>query len=104
MATMTTMELMLPELDRRKTQAAVEAVLEKYRIYKTIAFEEREVPVTASYTERFHGATNVTGILPREPRSLMWMSSVHARLIAIPLIISCLVSARRNEYWCKNDI
>lgn len=61
MATMTNMELILPELDRRKTQAAVEAVLEKYRIYKTIAFEEREVQVTASYTERFHGATNVTG-------------------------------------------
>lgn len=58
---MTNMELLLPELDRRKTQAAVEAVLEKYRIYKTIAFEEREVQVTASYTERLHGATNVTG-------------------------------------------
>ncbi len=55
------MELLLPELDRRKTQTAVEAALEKYRIYKTIAFEEREVMVTASYAERFHGATNVTG-------------------------------------------
>lgn len=57
---MANMELMLPELDRRKTQAAVEAALEKYRIYKTIAFEEREVQVTASYTERLHGAVNVT--------------------------------------------
>lgn len=57
---MANMELMLPELDRRKTQAAVEAALEKYRIYKTIAFEEREVQVTASYTERFHGGVNVT--------------------------------------------
>ncbi|CAH1203943.1 MULTISPECIES: ArpU family phage packaging/lysis transcriptional regulator [Paenibacillus] len=55
------MEMTLPELDRRKTQAAVEAALEKYRIYKTVAFEEREAMVTASYTARFHGATNVTG-------------------------------------------
>lgn len=50
----------LPELDRRKTQHAVEAIFEKYRIYKTITFEVREVSVTASYTERFHGPTNVT--------------------------------------------
>lgn len=54
------MDQMLPQLDRRKTQAAVEAVLEKYRIYKTITFEVREASVTASYTERFHGPTNVT--------------------------------------------
>ncbi|RAR41963.1 ArpU family phage packaging/lysis transcriptional regulator [Paenibacillus sp. MDMC362] len=50
----------LPELDRRKTQSAVEAIFEKYRIYKTITFEVREASVTASYTERFHGPTNVT--------------------------------------------
>jgi ArpU family phage transcriptional regulator len=50
----------LPELDRRKTQSAVEAIFEKYRIYKTITFEVRETSVTASYTERFHGPTNVT--------------------------------------------
>ncbi|WP_339267895.1 ArpU family phage packaging/lysis transcriptional regulator [Paenibacillus sp. FSL W8-0187] len=50
----------LPELDRRKTQNAVEAIFEKYRIYKTITFEVRETSVTASYTERFHGPTNVT--------------------------------------------
>ncbi|WP_163882495.1 ArpU family phage packaging/lysis transcriptional regulator [Paenibacillus favisporus] len=54
------MDQMLPQLDRRKTQAAVEAILEKYRIYKTITFEVREANVTASYTERFHGPTNVT--------------------------------------------
>ncbi|MCJ8014373.1 transcriptional regulator [Paenibacillus sp. KQZ6P-2] len=54
------MEQGLPELDRRKTQTAVEALLEKYRIYKTIIFEEREASITASYTERFHGPTNVT--------------------------------------------
>ncbi|MGC6584739.1 ArpU family phage packaging/lysis transcriptional regulator [Paenibacillus sp. Dod16] len=50
----------LPELDRRKTQSAVEAIFEKYRIYKTITFEVREASFTASYTERFHGPTNVT--------------------------------------------
>lgn len=54
------MDKLLPELDRRKTQAAVEALLEKYRIYKTITFEAREASITASYTERFHGPTNVT--------------------------------------------
>lgn len=53
-------ESILPELDRRKTQSAVEAIFEKYRIYKTITFEVRETSVTASYTERFHGPTNVT--------------------------------------------
>lgn len=57
---MTQMSFELPELDRKKTQAAVEAALEKYRIFKSITFEEREASVTASPTERFHGPTNVT--------------------------------------------
>ncbi|WP_458119795.1 ArpU family phage packaging/lysis transcriptional regulator [Paenibacillus sp. Z6-24] len=51
----------LPELDRRQTRAAVEAVFEKYRIYKTITFEMRETSLTASYEARMHGPTNVTG-------------------------------------------
>lgn len=54
------MNPILPELDRRKTQSAVEALFEQYRIYKTITFEARETSMTASYTERFHGPTNVT--------------------------------------------
>lgn len=54
------MNSILPELDRRKTQIAVEAIFEKYRIYKMITFEVREASMTASYTERFHGPTNVT--------------------------------------------
>lgn len=54
------MNYVLPELDRRKTQCAVEAIFEKYRIYKTITFEARETSMTASYAERFHGPTNVT--------------------------------------------
>ncbi|GIO33677.1 ArpU family transcriptional regulator [Paenibacillus albilobatus] len=57
---MTQLSFELPELDRKKTQAAVEAALEKYRIYKSITFEEKEASVTASPTERFHGPTNVT--------------------------------------------
>ncbi|WP_106766833.1 ArpU family phage packaging/lysis transcriptional regulator [Paenibacillus faecalis] len=54
------MNCILPELDRRKTQNAIEAIFEKYRIYKTITFEARETSTTASYTERFHGPTHVT--------------------------------------------
>lgn len=50
----------LPELDRRQTRTAVEAVFEKYRIYKTITFEMCETSMTASYQERMHGPTNVT--------------------------------------------
>lgn len=54
------MSFELPELDRKKTQDAVEAALEKYRLFKTITFEEREASITASYSERFHGPTNQT--------------------------------------------
>lgn len=50
----------LPELDRRKTQEAVEAALEKYRIFKMTAFEEREASTTASYSSIPRGNTNVT--------------------------------------------
>ncbi|AKF92701.1 ArpU family phage packaging/lysis transcriptional regulator [Brevibacillus laterosporus] len=50
----------LPELDRRKTQKAVEKKLEDYRLCKYLAFEEREASTIAGYTERFHGSTNVT--------------------------------------------
>ncbi|SEU26669.1 phage transcriptional regulator, ArpU family [Paenibacillus sp. NFR01] len=48
----------LPELDRRLTQNAIENMLEKYRIYKTVTFEAREIQTTYGYTERFHGPTN----------------------------------------------
>ncbi|MGE6376595.1 ArpU family phage packaging/lysis transcriptional regulator [Peribacillus muralis] len=54
------MSFELPELDRKATQTAVEAELEKYRLYKYLIFEEREAPVTASSEERFHGPTNIT--------------------------------------------
>lgn len=50
----------LPELDRKKTQKAVEDALAKYRIFKYLTFEEREVSTTPSYEERLHGETNTT--------------------------------------------
>lgn len=50
----------LPELDRKKTQAAVEAALEKYRLYKTITFDEREASVTAGYSDMPRSYTGTT--------------------------------------------
>lgn len=55
------MSFELPELDRKATQSAVEAELEKYRLYKYLIFEEREAAVTASTEIRYHGPTNQTG-------------------------------------------
>jgi len=50
----------LPELDRKATQKAVEAALERYRLYKYLTFDEREATITASYEAREGGRTNVT--------------------------------------------
>jgi ArpU family phage transcriptional regulator len=50
----------LPELDRKATKQAVEAHLEKYRLFKYLTFEERESSITSSTEERFHGPTNQT--------------------------------------------
>ncbi|WP_328032288.1 ArpU family phage packaging/lysis transcriptional regulator [Halalkalibacterium halodurans] len=50
----------LPELDQKKTKEAVEAALEKYRLFKYLTFEEREASITTSPEERFHGPTNQT--------------------------------------------
>ncbi|MEK4273183.1 ArpU family phage packaging/lysis transcriptional regulator [Paenibacillus sp. FSL R7-0026] len=47
-------------IDRQKTTEAVKEALEQYRIYKYLTFDAREANTTASYTERFHGPTNVT--------------------------------------------
>ncbi|MGG3943388.1 ArpU family phage packaging/lysis transcriptional regulator [Peribacillus psychrosaccharolyticus] len=54
------MSFELPELDRKATQTAVEAELEKYRLYKYLTFEDREASITASSEIRYHGATNQT--------------------------------------------
>ncbi|MEJ9151032.1 ArpU family phage packaging/lysis transcriptional regulator [Bacillus smithii] len=54
------MSFELPELDRKATQAAVEAALEKYRLFKYLTFEEREASITSSSEPRYHGPTNQT--------------------------------------------
>lgn len=41
----------LPELDRRKTQRAVEQIFDTYRIYRTITFEIKE-PRAREYTDK----------------------------------------------------
>ncbi|MCL6606189.1 MAG: transcriptional regulator [Paenibacillus sp.] len=48
----------LPELDRRRTQVAIEGMLEKYRLFKTVTFETKEEGTTYSFVEKFHGAAN----------------------------------------------
>lgn len=57
---LTQMSFVLPEIDRKETQQAVENELEKYRLFKYLEFEEREASITASAEERFHGPTNQT--------------------------------------------
>lgn len=52
------MTVSLPEMDRRRTQLAIEGLLEKYRIFKTVTFAAREATITYGYGERFHGPTN----------------------------------------------
>ncbi|WP_028547050.1 ArpU family phage packaging/lysis transcriptional regulator [Paenibacillus taiwanensis] len=48
----------LPEMDKEATRRNVEAVFEKYRMYKQIGYEVRETRLTSSYTARVHGETN----------------------------------------------
>lgn len=55
------MSFELPELDRKATQTKVEEHLERYRLFKYLTFEEREVSITASSEVRYHGPTNQTG-------------------------------------------
>ncbi|EQB35032.1 hypothetical protein M948_18175 [Virgibacillus sp. CM-4] len=52
------MEFELPELDRKATQREVEDALEKYRIFKYLAFEEREASITAAYDDIGGGKAN----------------------------------------------
>ncbi|OMC99174.1 ArpU family phage packaging/lysis transcriptional regulator [Paenibacillus sp. FSL R5-0636] len=51
------MSFELPELDRRRTQTAVEAALEKYRIFKSTIFEDREAKTTAAWSDSPKGFT-----------------------------------------------
>lgn len=50
----------LPPIDRKKTQKAVDDAFEKYRIYKQIGYEPKETKLTPSYIERESGPTNNT--------------------------------------------
>jgi ArpU family phage transcriptional regulator len=50
----------MSDLDGKKTQEAVEAALDKYRIAKYLTFEEREASTTAGYSDMPRGNTNVT--------------------------------------------
>ena len=54
------MSFVLPEIDRKATQLKVEQHLERYRLFKYLAFEEREASITASSEIRYHGPTNQT--------------------------------------------
>lgn len=54
------MNFELPELDRKQTQKEVEAVLEKYRLFKYLIFEEREAAVTSRMDDIGGGRSNVT--------------------------------------------
>lgn len=54
------LSFMLPEIDRKETQQAVENALEQYRLFKYLSFEERESSITASSEIRYHGPTNET--------------------------------------------
>lgn len=57
------MSFQLPELNRKETQKAVEAELEKYRIYKYLIYHARETSVTASFDDIGGG----NGNLPSNP-------------------------------------
>lgn len=53
-------DIEFPELDTKKTKAAIVAAFEKYHMCKYLTFEERESATTQSYIVREHGPTNVT--------------------------------------------
>lgn len=50
----------LSSKERATVKLKVEEALEKYRMCKYLAFEERQASITASYEAREHGPTNVT--------------------------------------------
>lgn len=50
----------LSRAEKKLIKEAVEAELERYRIYKTTAFVRREASITASAEPRYHGPTNQT--------------------------------------------
>lgn len=54
------MDFELPELDRKATQAAVEGELERYRLFKYLAFDEREAGTTSHMDDIGGGRSNLT--------------------------------------------
>ncbi|MEC0130641.1 MULTISPECIES: ArpU family phage packaging/lysis transcriptional regulator [Paenibacillus] len=50
----------LPEIDRERTQAAVEAAFDKYRENKFLTFEEREAATTAAWSTTPRSDTGTT--------------------------------------------
>jgi ArpU family phage transcriptional regulator len=61
--------LMLPEIDRKKTKAAVESAFEKYRFYLLMVPEDKLPKVTATYSivppsfsNEFYSSTEQTAI------------------------------------------
>lgn len=50
----------LPEIDRDRTQEAVEAILERYRMYKFLSFEEREASTTSNISDIPRSFTGTT--------------------------------------------
>ncbi|WP_240666582.1 ArpU family phage packaging/lysis transcriptional regulator [Longirhabdus pacifica] len=50
----------LPQLDKRKTQRAIESIFEKYTIFHTVMLMERvpQLSLTTNYEARMHGSTN----------------------------------------------
>ncbi|NBI28327.1 ArpU family phage packaging/lysis transcriptional regulator [Chengkuizengella marina] len=54
------MNFELPEIDAGETRIAVEAVLEKCLLYKTIEYQEKEANLTPAYIFREHQSTNET--------------------------------------------
>ncbi|MBB3132174.1 ArpU family phage transcriptional regulator [Paenibacillus rhizosphaerae] len=50
----------LPEIDRKRTQEAVESILERYRMYKYLSFEEREASTTSSISDVPRSFTGTT--------------------------------------------
>lgn len=57
---MTQMSFELPEFDRKATRSAVDAALEKYRVYKSTVFEEKEAQTTAQLSASPRSDTGVT--------------------------------------------
>lgn len=50
----------IPELDKKLTQKAVESELERYRLFKYLTFEGREVSITSHIDEIGGGKSNLT--------------------------------------------